>query len=133
MSDDIRERLFKPRLPEAEVEVEGIGTIRVRGLSRIEAMLVQKANGIAAMERTMLALAMVDPELTEAEVSRWQKASTAGELEPVTQKISELSGMTQESAKEAMRTFRDEPGDGVRVLPGAEAGDDGGPAAPGDE
>jgi len=131
--DNLKERLFKPRLPEAEVELEGVGTVRVRGLSRIEAMLVQKADGVEAMERRIIAYGMVDPEVTEAEAERWQKASAAGELEAVTTKISELSGIAPTSAKEAMRTFRGGPGDGVRVLPGAEAVDDGGPAAPGDE
>lgn len=135
-----KDLLFKPRLPEADVDVPGLGTVRVRGLSRAEVMLVRKATDTEHMdgpralvlERKMLATAMVDPELTEAEVGRWQQASVAGELEPVTHKIQELSGMLEGSAKEAVKTFRGESGDGVRVLPGAEAGDDGGQAAGGD-
>lgn len=135
-----KELLFAPRLPESDVEVPGLGTVRVRGLSRAEVMVVRKATDTEQMdgpralvlERKMLAAAMVDPELTEAEVGRWQQASTAGELEPVTRKIQELSGLLEGSAKEAVKTFRGEPGDGVRVLPGAETGHDGGPAAGGD-
>lgn len=114
-----KERLFKPRLPEADVDVEGLGTVRVRGLSRIEALSVQKATGAEAMERKMLALAMVDPELTEAEVGRWQKASTAGEIEPVTDKVSELSGMTQGAAKKAYEEFESDPDGEFRLPPGA--------------
>lgn len=113
-----KDLLFKPRLPEADVEVPGIGTVRVRALSRAEAMLVRKADGTAAVERKMLALALVDPVLTESEVGRWQKASIAGELEPVTDKVSELSGMTQGAAKEAYQEFDEDPDAEFRLPPG---------------
>lgn len=128
-----REALFAPRLPEDDVEIPGVGTVRVRGLSRIEAMHVQAANGAEATERRILALGMVDPALTEADAGRWQKASPAGELEPVTTRIAELSGIDQGAAKSAYKSIRDEPGDGVRVLPGDRVGDDGGPAPGGTE
>jgi hypothetical protein len=128
-----KELLFKSRLPEADIDIPGVGTVRVRGLSRVEAMHVQAANGVEATERRILALGMVDPELTEAEVGQWQKASIASELEPVAQKIAELSGILPESAKETYKSVRDESGDGVRVLPSAEAGDDGGSTPGGDE
>jgi hypothetical protein len=128
-----KEALFAPRLPEDDVEVPGVGTVRVRGLSRAEAMHVQAANGPEATERRILALGMVDPPLTEAEAGRWQKASPAGELEPVTDRIAELSGMKPGADKETYKSFRDGSESGVRVLPGAEAVDDGGPAPGGDE
>lgn len=128
-----KEALFAPRLPEDDVEVPGIGAVRVRGLSRIEAMHVQAAKGPEATERRILALGMVDPKLTEDEAGRWQRAAPAGELEPVTDRIAELSGIAPGAAKEATKSVPGGSGDRVRVLPGAEAGDDGGPAAPGDE
>lgn len=121
-----KELLFKSRLPEADVDIAGVGTVRVRGLSRVEAMHVQAANGVEAVERRILALGLVDPELTEAEVGQWQKASIASELEPVAQKIAELSGILPESAKEAVKSFRGESGDGVRILLSGEASDAGG-------
>jgi len=127
-----KELLFKPRLPEADVDVPGVGTVRVRGLSRAEAMHVQDAKGTEARERRLVALGMVDPELTEAEVGRWQKASAAAEMEPVTDRITELSGLADESAKEAVKEFAADPDAEFPVLPGAEAGDDGGAAAGGD-
>ena len=66
----------------------------------------------------MLALALLDPVLTEAEVGRWQKASTAGELEPVTNKVSELSGMTEGAAKAAYEEFESDPDGEFRLPPG---------------
>lgn len=103
-----KELLFKPRLPEADVDVAGVGTVRVRGLNRAEAMMIQEAKGAATIERKLLALGMVDPTLTEAEAGQWQKAAPAGELEPVTEKISELSGLLVDSDKEAYKSLPDE-------------------------
>lgn len=128
-----KELLFKPRLPEANVDVPGVGVVRVRGLSRIEALHVQAAKGPEATERRILALGMVDPPLTEAEAGQWQRASAAGEIELVSTRIAQLSGMAPESAKEAVKEFEANPDAEFRVLPGSEAGDDGGSAPVGDE
>lgn len=126
--------LLKDRLPEADVEIPGVGVVHVRGLSRGEVLGLQKkvgdgADRAARMERETIALAMVDPVLTVMEVQRWQEASPAGELEPVTEKIQELSGMKETSEKEAVLDFRGEPDAGVRALPGGQAEHDGGDAA----
>lgn len=109
MDEDLKARLLKPRLAEADVEIPGVGTVRVRALNRAEAMAVQGANGIEATERRIIALGMVDPPMTEAEVGEWMKASPGGELEPVSTKIAELSGMIDGAAKERVKSFRSEP------------------------
>jgi hypothetical protein len=117
--------LFKARLPEADVEVPGVGTVRVRGLSRAEVMEVRSGvkdeadavKRIAAIERKMLALALVDPVLTEAEVGQWQTASTAGEMEPVTDKVQELSGTHEGSDKATYKRFEADPAEEFRLPP----------------
>jgi hypothetical protein len=124
-----KEALLKTRLPEAEVPIPGVGTVRVRGLSRGEVFGTQKAKDTAVMERKILAFGMLDPVLTEAEVQRWQEACPAGELDPVVDKIRELSGLSDTSEKEAVLDFREGSDDGVRALPGAEAEHDGGGSA----
>jgi hypothetical protein len=125
-----KDLLFKARLPEGEIDVPGVGTVRVRGLTRGEVFAVQEVKGVAYAERKILALGMLDPELTETEAGRWQESSPAGEMEPVVELIRELSGLAEDAPKTAMRSFRDgQPaGDGVRSLPGAEAVDDSGAA-----
>ena len=128
-----KELLFKPRLPEADIEVPGIGTVRVRGLSRIEAIHVNEASGTEAIERRIIALGMVDPPLTEAEAGRWQKAATGGELDAVSTKIGELSGMLATSEKAAYKSDDGGPSAGVRTLPSSQAGDAGRALADGDE
>ena len=111
-----KENLFKDRLEESDVEVPGVGTIRVRALSRSEVLAVQHLGrtgkvGPAAIERKMLAYALVDPELTEAEVGEWQQASAAGEIEAVTDEVVALSGMEDmaKAAKAAYKEFEANP------------------------
>lgn len=129
-----KDLLLKPRLPEADVDLPGVGSVRVRGLSRAEGIEVQKLidKGWDRMERKLLSLAMVDPPLTEAEVGEWQQASVGGEIEPVTQHVMELSGLMQGADKEAYKEFDADPAAEFRALPGGEAVDDGGPAPGGD-
>lgn len=120
--------LFKTALAEAEVEIPGKGiTVRVRGLTRAEALSMQQVKDgpgrIDAIERKMLALAIVavDGEpttFTEAEIGQWQKASAAGEMEPLGVKVQELSGMTEGAAKEAYQGFDADPESEFRVPAG---------------
>lgn len=109
-----KEALFAARLPEADVEIPGVGTVRVRGLSRHEMLTAgrSESKGVEAMERIMLSYGMVDPQLGEDDVARWQKASPAAEIMPVVSKINELSGIGRDAQKEAYKSLRSgsEPG-----------------------
>jgi hypothetical protein len=114
--------------PEETVDVPGLGCeVRVRGLSRLETLQIGRATQDAAKsERMALAMGLVEPAMTEAEVGGWQKLCTSKELEPVYLAIGRLSGMLPESPKEAYREFEVDPGSEFRVLPGSEAVDVGG-------
>lgn len=95
--------LFKPRLPEADVEIEDVGTVRVRGLSRAE-VLETNSGDTATRERRILAVGMVDPPLTEDEAQQWQSSSPASEIGPVVDRIVELSGLKATSSKDAFKS-----------------------------
>lgn len=110
MDEDLKARLLKPRVPEGTVELDGLGTVRVRGLSRGEVFMVQQIKGTEAQERKTFALALLDPLMNEDDVKTWQRSSPAGEMESVSQRIQELSGLSATAEKEAVQTFRDEPG-----------------------
>lgn len=118
--------LFANRLPEDDVEVPGIGTMRVRSLSRAEAFTIHKHQGTEKGEVLTLFYGIVDPKLTEAEVGRWLKASPPKESDPVVTRILELSGLLDDSFKKAVKTFVEEPEAEFPVLPGGESGQDGG-------
>lgn len=100
-------------LKEEDVEIPGVGTVRVRALSRYEIMLAGKTTGddAMAMEQAMLAMAMVDPKMTKAEIAQWQKASPIGQMQAVVYKVNELSGVNKDSQKEAYKSLRDRPGE----------------------
>lgn len=101
-----KEDLLKARFGIEDVEIPGVGTVKVRALTRGEALQVQDVElPTAEMEQKLIAWAMVEPKLTEADVKEWQDNSTAGEIQAVTEVIVRLSGMEQHSPKEAMRRF----------------------------
>lgn len=103
-----KEDLFKVKLTEEEVELEGVGAVRVRALTRSEALAVRGLDlTVEEMERKLLAIAMVEPSLTEDEVGQWQAASAAGVMEPLMLRVVELSGMGIDAAKVEMQRFRD--------------------------
>lgn len=121
-----KETLLKERLPEDDFEIPGVGTVRVRALSRGEVFRVQKLDDVGAYERKVLHFGMVAPAMSEIDVGNWQEACPAGELDPVVNKIKELSGLGDDADKSGLPADGDEPGDGVRALPGGQAVDDGG-------
>jgi hypothetical protein len=136
-----KELLFKPQLPEEDVDVPGRGTFRVRALTRAEVLSLRHVkegpDQAAAVERKMMSLAVIafngEPgSLTEADIGRWQKASAAGEMEPITRRVAVLSGMADDAAKAAYKEFEADPDSEFRVLPSGQVGDDGGPAPGGD-
>ena len=92
--------LLARRLGEGKHEIPGVGTVRVRGLSRAEILALQALDGgTAASDRRMVSLALVEPALTEDEVRVWQENSTAAEIEALTVAIAELSGIGAGAAK----------------------------------
>lgn len=130
--------LANPALPQGDVTLASGKKVLVRGLSRGEVFAMQKSKadgGIkdeAAWERRMVSIALLAPKMTEDQVGGWQRGPAGGDLEDVTQKITDLSGLSPQAEKQAMASFRDD-GPGVRVLPSSEAGDDGQPTAGADE
>jgi hypothetical protein len=94
----------------ADVKIEGVGTVTVRGLSRYELLLAQKKypDDSLRQERFILAAALVDPEMTEADVETWQKVSGPLEINEVATKVNELSGISQGAAKSDVPEVRDQ-------------------------
>lgn len=109
-----KEKLLTPRattshgMPEDTIDLPELGgTVKVRGLNRLEVMGMRAITSPVERERHMVSAAMLEPRMTLDEVAEWQKVSAGGgELETVTTKIAELSKMLPGSAKETVKAFR---------------------------
>lgn len=100
--------LLARRLGDGEHEIPGFGTVKIRGLSRAEVLELQTIEGGAAVtDRRMVALAMVEPALTEDEVRIWQENSHPHEIEGLTLAIAELSGMGAGAPKSGISRVRE--------------------------
>lgn len=110
------------RLATDVVELVG-GTVTVRELTRLEAAAIRDRTDTDARERLILASGMVDPEMTESEVTEWMRAGGQAEIAKVSMTIGRLSGLLEDSPKEAFPSDGGQPGPGAGVLPSAEVGD----------
>jgi hypothetical protein len=93
--------LLKGYLPEDTVTLpSGQGDVRVRGLSRNEAVALQKLGEDAeALEVRACSLGMLDPAMSEDDVKAWRGVAVAADVQAVAQRISELSNMDEAAGK----------------------------------
>lgn len=119
-----KSKLFKSRLPEDEVDVPGVGVVRVRGLSRGEVVNATKAHGDdqVALGQEMLSLAIVaidgEPVTFDFdEIVQWQNASPLGEMTPIEELVAKVSGMHPDSGKEVYREIATDTDVQFRVSP----------------
>lgn len=124
-----KDLLFKDALPEAEVDLPGKGTVRVRALTRGEVLhMRQSVKSVedaikrqGAFEARTLAKAMLDPEMSVAEVEMWQERSVAGEIDLVIATIEKISGLLDDpkaAAKKVVMEFEADPEAEFRLPPG---------------
>ncbi len=105
---DIKSLLLAPAdLPTKIVELDGIGPVTVRGLTRDETIQVAEHDrgGIAGTEARMLTIGMVDPAITYQQALEMIKSRVGGEIMELTEAISELSGFGEDTRKSAMSQF----------------------------
>jgi hypothetical protein len=92
-----------------DVPVPGFGVVKIKPLSRAQAMSVYGRDLDAAeMEQVLVSYAAVEPTFTRKEVARWQAVDVAGgALLKLVNTILEISGMEIGTGKAAYRRFRD--------------------------
>lgn len=98
-------------MPQEDVELEGLGTVVVRGLSRYETLLATKGideTDTLRIEQRMVAMGMVEPVMSEKDVAAWQKASPLGQMKPITSAINRLSGIGTDAGRDAYKSVRDD-------------------------
>ena len=100
-------------LPQDDVEIPGVGSIRVRAMNRGELLMAGKigddGKNQRAMEMYVLSSCVLDPEMTQDDVADWMASAPAMEIQPVVQKINELSGVSQGAAKSDVHGDGDRP------------------------
>jgi hypothetical protein len=105
-----KEAFMKVSLPEEPVTVEGLGTVRVRSLSRAEYMRI-RTNDAEGWEIALVALCMVEPSLTEDEVREWRETMAAPKLfDDLAGEVLRVSGLRQTAVAEAKQSFPDNKG-----------------------
>lgn len=106
-----KETVLTARLPHEDFTIEGQGEVHIRALSRAEALLLPDDE--ADKEATILSLGCVEPAFTLTEARQWLKASPAGELQSLSRRIAQLSGMLAESPTAAYKSDGGQPDAGV--------------------
>ncbi|WP_157621579.1 hypothetical protein [Saccharothrix sp. NRRL B-16348] len=81
--------------------IPDVGDVKVRALTREEVISLQGKGevDVAELEQGLIALALVEPQLSKEDVAEWYGSAPAGELSPVTEAITQLSGLSVGAAK----------------------------------
>lgn len=101
-----KDAFLKGHLPELDVEVPEIGTIRIRGLSRSESLRSVDFES-AEREAQVLAWGILEPPLTADEAQTWRDNVTPAVANAVIHEILMLSGMLDppKAVRDAKRSF----------------------------
>lgn len=100
------EVLLGATLPEQDVPVRG-GKVRVRALSRAEAMEMFALDGSASdKEDFILATALVNPTMDLDEVKSWRARDEFRTLRDVSDAVIDLSGLLEDAEEALERSFR---------------------------
>lgn len=75
------------------------GEVEVRGLTRDEVLKSQEMKDTGEKDTFIIATGMVNPKLSVQDVQTWAATANAGDLVAVSDRIAELSGLTQDAAK----------------------------------
>lgn len=106
-----KETLLKGLTPERVVDLPGVGDVRVRGLSRSEAVsLAAVKDDTAALEQLIIRLGLVDPALSADEVAEWYAAAPAGLTDLIINAVEDLSGLRQGAGKSGVPDVREGSG-----------------------
>lgn len=95
-----KSRLLTNRIVTEDYTIDGVGTIVLKALNRHEALLVGMADTNVLKETLILKYGVADPSLSNEDIKKWSENSPGAEIEAVTEKIADLSGMLEGSDKD---------------------------------
>lgn len=94
-----REQILAKKLSQEVIDLPSGGQVKVRGLTRDEALLTQDREGTAARDNYVIATGLLDPKLTEDDVAAWAATGATGDLNTISLAIAHLSGMGEGAGK----------------------------------
>lgn len=89
-----------------KVPIGDLGFVLVRGLSRGEVTAAKDDFPEEQRENALIAMALVDPEMTVDEVGQWLDTAPAGDSVAVMTAVAELSGITEGARKSSVPAVR---------------------------
>lgn len=106
-----REAFLKSSPPERVVELS-TGSVRVRGISRAEALTL-KGQDLSVLEPRIIQFGLVEPELSAADVDEWYLHANCLDVDIMVRAISELSGLSAAAPKSDVPGVTEQPRSGV--------------------
>lgn len=101
------EGLLEPTLDEEDFALPSGAKIRIKSLNRNEALrIAESKQGTRDRELKMVAWAMVTPPMSYKDAERWFDQAKAGDIQALTFRIQQISGLTEDAEKEAVDRFR---------------------------
>lgn len=92
-------------VPTEDFEIEGVGTITLRGMTRWEMIHVFKLeDNRHKQEQAALRFGIVNPPMTEDDIAEWQKVAPGGLLNEIASRINALSGLGKDASKSDVPT-----------------------------
>lgn len=82
-----------------QFDIPGVGTVVIRGLTRNEALQVRDAETTADKDNTLISHGLVEPKMSVDDVAAWADNESAGVMAALSERIGELSGMTEGAGK----------------------------------
>jgi hypothetical protein len=99
-----REEILARKTGQEVITLPGGGQVKVRGLTRDEALAVRDRDTVGAKDNFVIATGLVDPALTEDDVAAWAATGDVGDMTTISEAISRLSGMMPGQAKDATKS-----------------------------
>jgi hypothetical protein len=94
-----REEILAKAVDQEVVNLPSGGQVKVRGLTRDEALNVQEAEGTAARDNLTISQGLVEPALTVEDVAAWAATAPAADSIEISRAIARLSGMSEGAGK----------------------------------
>jgi hypothetical protein len=101
-----KNKLLSQKHDSVPFELEGLGEVQVRPLTRKQIHICQAQSDTLEFEARAVSFALADPELTFDEVKAWMDVAIAGLFEPLIEKIQEISGLKAGADKSRVPSTR---------------------------